>query len=121
MKDKDLNLYYKNMEVIDATAKQIIHDFELLGMEISFSGNRENAYRELFDQIHPHIKQIMTRDKKRLLVIFQKIDLSESQVRRLFSDGDPRLSERLTDMIIRRELQKVVIRRHFRNEGDDAK
>ena len=112
MNPLDLTIYYNRPDLIDETAKQIIKDFNIVGIKISFSGNPTDAYYELFSQILPHISKLL-HDKK-LNVLLYRIDINESQLFKLMQDNANNLPEAITGLIIKRELQKVVIRNYYK-------
>lgn len=113
----DLSRYFNQLDLIKATADQIIKDFEMFGMEIKFSGNPYNAYEELFDQIEPQIKKLIDSNRSKFLGILYRIDLNDEQVKKAVNENSSEpFSEIITDLIIKRELQKVVIRNHYKNQ-----
>lgn len=106
--------YFNKLEYINATAQQIIKDFDMFGIEIKFSGDPENAYNELLYQVSPHIAKLIESDYKKLLNLLYRIDVNESKISAIVSDTTVgSLSEAIADLVIRRELQKIVIRRHY--------
>lgn len=113
--------YFNRLEYIEATAQQIIKDFDLFGIEIKFSGNAENAYNELLYTVSPHISHLLENNYKKLLDLLYRIDVSEGKVsvaleKNVF--GSP--AEAIADLVIKRELQKIVIRRHYKSEASDS-
>jgi len=118
MNFSDLTPYYNKIELIKDTAAQIIKDFEMFGMEVKFSGSAYNAYEELFDQVHPHIKKLIDNNQSKFMGILYRIDLSDEQIKKAVHENrsEP-FSEIVTDLIIKRELQKVVIRNHYKNNS----
>ena len=72
MKDRQLESYYKRLDILDETAKQIIRDFEILGLEVTFSGDQNSAYSELFDQILPHIEKDLENGQQKTDPSFSK-------------------------------------------------
>ncbi len=106
--------YFNKLEYINATAQQIIKDFDLFGVELCFSGNPENAYNELLYQISPAIAHLIESDYKKLLNLLYRIDVNESKISSIVNDSTVgSLSEAIAELVIKRELQKVVIRRHY--------
>jgi hypothetical protein len=113
----DISKYFNRLDLIKATADQIIKDFEMFGMEIKFSGNAYNAYEELFDAIEPHIKKIIDSNHSKFMGILYRIDLNDDQIQKAINDNSSEpFSEIITDLIIKRELQKVVIRNHYKSQ-----
>jgi hypothetical protein len=101
--------------MIRATADQIIKDFEMFGLEVRFSGNAYEAYEELFDQIEPHISRLVDQNRSKFLGILYRIDVSDDQLKKAIAENSSEpFSHIVTDLIIKRELQKVVIRSHYR-------
>lgn len=111
----DISNYLNSLELLNETAKQIIKDFGIEGIEISFSGNPENAYHELFGQIEPHILRLLWENTRKLQQLLYRIDISEQQAARALK-GEPGKTppQMLTELIIKRELQKVVIRKLYK-------
>jgi SPX domain protein involved in polyphosphate accumulation len=111
----DLSAYINRLDLIKDTANQVIKDFDMFGLEIKFSGNTYNAYEELFEQIEPHIKKLITTNQQKFMGILYRIDLSEEQIKKAVKEnGSESFSEIITDLVIKRELQKVVIRKQYK-------
>ena len=112
----DLTPYFNRLDLIKDTANQIIKDFDMFGMEVKFSGNAYNAYEELFEQIEPHISTLISNNQSKFMGILYRIDLSDTQIKKAVEENaSESFSEIITDLIIKRELQKVVIRNHYKN------
>lgn len=113
----NLSQYFNKLDLIKDTAEQIIKDFDMFGLEIRFSGNAYNAYEELFEQIEPHIKKLIDSNPSKFMGILYRIDVSDERVKKAVKENasEP-FSEIITDLIIRRELQKVVIRQHYKTK-----
>ena len=115
----DISQYFNRLDLIKDTANQIIKDFEMFGMEIKFSGNAYNAYEELFEQIQPHIEKLINTNQSKFMGIIYRIDISNSQIKKTLTENNSEpFADVITDLIIKRELQKVVIRQHYKNSND---
>ena len=115
----NLSPYKKRLEIIQLTAEQLIKDFGLHGLKVEFSGNEESAYEELFSQVKPIIVELLHKNPSKLSSLLYSIDLSETKVRKILGGKTDFPEEELTEMILERELQKVVIRKYFQkmNKG----
>ncbi len=110
---KDLSPYQKRLDIIEKTAAQVQKDFQLFNLNISFSGNPETAYNELFQEVHRHIQQLWNSNQSSLWSILYQIDLDEEKaLKTLHLQDEP--TEKLTDMILQRELKKVIIREFYK-------
>ena len=116
---EDIAHHFKNAAVVQATAEQIIKDFSLFNIKIVFAGNTDNAYRELSRQIIPHVKRLMDSNYSTFLNLLYRIDISESKIKAATLEKN-NLSEAVTHLIIRREMEKAVTRKLFGQGGKPA-
>lgn len=121
--DFDIQRFRKDLPIIRETADQIIKDFRFFDIHISFSGDGDHAYQELSDQIRPVIGELLLNQFERFLSLMYKIDVGDKSVQQALDLNDnARVSVAITDVIIQRELLKVVTRNYFRQkrleEGD---
>ena len=111
----DLSQYFNRIDLIKDTANQIIKDFEMFGLEIKFSGDSFQAYDELFQQIEPHINRLINSNQQKFMGILYRIDLSDHQIKKAMNKNTSEsFSVVVSDLIIKRELQKVVIRNYYK-------
>jgi hypothetical protein len=110
---RDLSPYQKRLDIIEKTAAQIQKDFRVFNLEISFSGNPETAYDELFQEVHRHIQHLWNKNQESLWNVLYRIDLDEEKaLKTLHLEEEP--TEKLSDMILQRELKKVIIREFYK-------
>ena len=118
----DISDYQNKVEIIQETAEQIIKDFGIFGLQLTFEGKAENAYQQLFEQILPHITTLAKTNKQKLMGIIYRIDISDRQLKNALENAThSTFEETITHLILKRELQKVVIRHHFKNATDAKK
>lgn len=119
LKNISIEPYRNREQVIRQVAVQIEKDFDQFGLEVNFSGKIHNAYEELFSQLNEHISYLLDRDYHRLILLLYQIDVSEKQiVKTEFNFPDVPKSEVLTELIILRELKKVLIKNYFKENPD---
>jgi hypothetical protein len=99
--------------VVRKTAEQVIKDFQLFSIEIHFSGHAENAYIELRDQLIPELQKLYDQNYSKLQSLFYRIDVSEKKVRALNENNKRDFISGLTDLILERELVKVITRKLY--------
>jgi hypothetical protein len=110
----DLSAFRDKQEFLIKTAKQIEKDFLSVGHCLKFSENKI-SYSILHELVYPIIENLLNTNPKKLQQLIYRIDLPE----KVFSDTlqnslDP--ASELTQLIIQRELLKVVIRYHYNNK-----
>jgi hypothetical protein len=101
------------MDLLQQVVAQLTKDFQLSGFDVQFSGDETNAYLELTRQIEPLITNMLEFQNERFWTLLYSIDINETQVREALFGENPNSVQLLTDLILKRELQKVVIRNHY--------
>ncbi|MFT6211872.1 MAG: septation ring formation regulator EzrA [Bacteroidia bacterium] len=110
----DFKRYERSAVLLQDVVAQINKDFRLNGFEVEFSGEGETAYQELSEQLIPVIEYMLEHQTETFWNLVYSIDLNEAKVKRILfaqEEVDNAIGQ-LTDLILKRELQKVVIR-HF--------
>ncbi|HKR04502.1 MAG TPA: hypothetical protein VJY62_07685, partial [Bacteroidia bacterium] len=79
--------YRHDLEVIRNTALQVIKDFELLGIEITFSGNEHSAYEELKAQIIPALTNLYKEKYSTFNELLYRIDVNENKVQQILRNS----------------------------------
>jgi hypothetical protein len=111
-KKTDTALYKNDSKYIDATAHQIIKDFAIEGFQIAFSESKEQPYQQLFSQVFPVVEMLLNNKPTKLQQLLYRIDLPEKTFKHILHVSPEPASE-LTELIIQRELLKVVIRFNY--------
>lgn len=108
----ELQPYYNRKDLIEKVVNQIQKDFEWFSFDIIFSNNPNiSPYQELFQQILPLVDEMLNEDYPKLLSILYRIDIDEEFINRKLKEiSNADTDEVITDLIIKRELQKVIIK-----------
>jgi hypothetical protein len=110
----DLSAFRDKQEFLIKTAKQLEKDFLSEGHRFRFSENKI-SYSILHELVFPIIENLLNTHPKKLQQLIYRIDLPE----KVFSDtlqNSLEPASELTQLIIQRELLKVVIRYHYTNK-----
>mgnify|MGYP006928387273 CR=1 FL=1 len=106
----DIERYERSIDLLKEVVAQLNKDFQLNGFEVEFSGKGEEAYHELTNQLIPVIDYMLENQAERFWNLLYSIDLNENKVKEALFGEDTNSIQLLTDLILKRELQKVVIR-----------
>lgn len=111
----ELQEYYNRHDLLEKVVAQIQKDFNWFSLEIKFSNKPElSAYQELYQQILPLIEEMLNDDYIKLMSILYRIDIDEDFLnRKLRETPNADTDEVITDLIIKRELQKVIIKQMY--------
>ncbi len=118
-KNIEVSKYRDKVEILSQVAAQIEKDFYQFGFEVKFSGEPADAYNELFVRINEHVAFMLSQDYHRLVLLLCQIDLSEKEINRNelnYPNVDKH--QLLSEMIIQRELKKVLVRNYFKENPD---
>ncbi len=117
---EDLIRASKKNDLIIETGRQIQKDFGEFNLEINFSGKAELFYTELFDQMRVKVEELISYNMSSFLHLLYRIDISEAQISLYEREmSEVEYSEMITELIIHRELKKVVTRDFFRQLGNN--
>ena len=102
-------------EIVRQTAEQIMKDFGMFGVEITFSGNIDKAYEELHQQLVKQIAVLVERNYDLLLSVLYQVDITDREIARTRAEL-PHYShvEVVAHQVIVRDLKKVLLRRYFK-------
>lgn len=108
----ELQEYYNRADLLKKVVEQIQKDFNWFNFEITFNENaNESPYQQIYKQILPLVEELLNDDYPKLMAMLYRIDLEEDFVnRRLKEIPNADTDEVIADLIIKRELQKVIIR-----------
>jgi hypothetical protein len=114
----NISAHLNREEIVRETAAQIMKDFGMFGVEITFTGNIETAYQELHNQLIEQISRLVSVNYDLFLSVMYQIDISDREIVKAQQDL-PHYShtEIVAHQIIARELKKVLLRRYFREQS----
>lgn len=108
-------IYLSNADVVRETADQIMKDFGMFGVKLDFSGNTDEAYHELHQQLIRQVTRLLDNDFRRLLSVLYQIDISDAEIAKTALElPEYNHVEVLAHQIIVRDLKKVLTRHYFK-------
>ena len=119
MESFNIELYKNKTEIIRQTVEQVKKDFTMFGMDVEFTGNTGMAYDEMFMQLSSYVSHMLEIDPHRLSSLLYQVDLGENKIMESSTlHPEWSLPEVITELIIHRELKKVLIRNYYKNNPD---
>jgi hypothetical protein len=116
VRNDNVSQYMDRAEIVRETAAQIMKDFGMFGLEITFSGNVANAYEELHKQLVDQITNLIHSNYDKLLSVLYQVDITEREIAQAQIDL-PHYNhvEIISHQVIARELKKVLWRIYFKS------
>nr|WP_319997617.1 hypothetical protein [uncultured Draconibacterium sp.] len=109
-------------EIVQQTAEQIMKDFGMFGVEITFSGDTDNAYQELHQQLIDQIAGLVETNYDLLLSVLYQVDITNREIVQAEHEL-PHYThiEIIAHQVIARDLKKVLLRRYFKmKDGENG-
>lgn len=93
----------------------------MFGLEITFSGNIDNAYNELHEQLITQITDLVDRNYDLLLSVLYQVDITDRELYKAQSEL-PHYThiEVIAHQVIVRDLKKVLLRKYFKMKDNQA-
>lgn len=111
--------YLNKEDVIFETIQQIMKDFGMFGLEITFSGDISNAYTEIHEQLTHQVEELFNTNLSKLYAVLYQVDISNKAIENAQNKmPEYSLIEVVAHQIIIRELQKVLTRRYFKTKSE---
>lgn len=119
LQNNNIASFLNKADIIRETADQIMKDFGMFGIEITFSGKVENAYMELHEQLINQISVYLEKDYSRLMAVLYQVDITEREIAKAALEL-PHYNdlEVLAHQVIFRDLKKVLFRRYYKAQSD---
>uniref|UniRef100_UPI00321633F0 hypothetical protein n=1 Tax=uncultured Draconibacterium sp. TaxID=1573823 RepID=UPI00321633F0 len=120
--NSNVSRHLDQAEIVQQTAEQIMKDFGMFGVEITFSGNISNAYEELHNQLIDQITLLVERNYDLLLSVLYQVDITDKEIYKAQQEL-PHYShiEIIAHQVIVRDLKKVLLRRYFKQKDENEK
>ncbi|MCB0400634.1 MAG: hypothetical protein KDD41_00980 [Flavobacteriales bacterium] len=116
---EELQGYYNREDLIQKVVEQLQKDFNWFNLPVHFEGKDGlTPYQELFNEILPLVEELLNDNYPKLLSMLYRIDLEEDFLNRKLKEiPNADTDEIITDLIIKRELQKVIIREIYSSKS----
>jgi len=105
-------------EIIELTIKQIIKDFALFGLQIDYDSALGFSWQQVYLGLETQIRHLLEASPAKILSLLYQIDIPDEKIMAQAEKQEKRqLSEVVSEMIMERELKKVLTRLYFKNPG----
>ena len=119
VQNNNIGFFLNKEDIVLETAQQIMKDFGMFGIEITFSENLENAYHELHEQLINQISVYLEKDYSLLMSVLYQVDITEQEIAKAHQEL-PHYNdlEVLAHQVIFRDLKKVLYRRYYKSKSE---
>lgn len=119
MSELQIEQYFNNRRIIDATMRQLEKDFSLNENSVQLKDYQGNLFEQLFEVVCPIINKLITNNYQQFLNTLYRIDVNELKLKQEMSKVDAnQYSDVVTRLVLQKELQKVIIRNIYSTKND---
>ena len=109
-----VNAKIKANHFLSDTTTQLEKDFMSVGVNFDIDKPVQD-YKQLFSFASSLVNSLNEQDPKRIINLLYRIDLSEEKVQDEMKNSTLTFSELLAELIVKRELEKVIIKNYYSN------
>lgn len=112
----DVKNQLKSKELFDAFKTQLVRDFVQSNFPSEFVASLEPDYTNIHDKIVRELQLNERRSDFNLMHLLYRVDISEAQLKKyLHKYKGENYFDVVAELIIKRVLQKIVIRQFYKN------
>jgi hypothetical protein len=112
----NVNNQLSSKDLFDAFKKQLIKDFEQSNLPIDYIEAFDPDYKSIHEKIAFELQRNEKRTDFQLMNLLNRADISETQLKKYLGDSkDENHFNIIAELIIKRILQKVVIKQYYKN------
>lgn len=117
----DIRNQLNSSDLFDAFKRQLTKDFEQSNFSTDFVNDLEANYTLLLEKIIAELEHHEKRNETGLMPLLNRIDISEAQLKRYLKESeDENHFTVIAALIIKRVLQKVVIKQYYKKDQDQG-
>jgi len=112
----DIRNQLSSKDLFGAFQLQLAKDFEQSNFPTDFVAALKPDYRSIHEKIVVELQSIEKKTSSNLMPLLNRIDISEALLKKyLAEDKNENYFDVVAELIIKRTLQKVVIRQHYKS------
>ncbi|MFT5184030.1 MAG: hypothetical protein ACI84C_001158 [Flavobacteriales bacterium] len=117
-KNQELAVHLDQSEIVVLVKEQVDRDFHFFSLVVNWS-EEDSSAKALWSSLANLVEYLMEKDKNRLMQVIYRIDLAEGELTEVLTDFSIEdVNGRIASLILFRELQKVILRKHYSSNAD---
>jgi uncharacterized membrane-anchored protein YhcB (DUF1043 family) len=112
----DIKNQLSSKDLFDAFKTQLVRDFEQCNFPADFVANLEPDYISIYEKIAVELQHNEKKTDFNLMHLLYRVDISEAQLKKYLTEStDQNYFNVIAELVIKRVLQKIVIKRYYKN------
>jgi hypothetical protein len=114
MNEPDVNRGLQQEDLFELFRLQLKKDFESCGIDSAFTDGLPAGYDALRKILLTQVEKLFVTGSQYFAGLLYRVDISEKQLARYSNEHQElNLAETITELIIKRTLQKVILKKRF--------
>ncbi len=115
MKESTTDIQFFKEDIFASFKLQLQKDFESSGLDSQFIIHLSQDFETLRITLQNQLKPLLDNNKNALMTLLYRVDISKEQLNKHQQNNpDLKLEQQLSELIIKRILQKVILKRTFK-------
>jgi hypothetical protein len=116
MENREIEIYFNNQNVIDQLLRQLEKDLSLEFDSLLCQLDKENLFQKLHNLILPIVEINIKQDYSNFMNKLYCIDVSEQKINQMLQNkSSSDYADIITDLILQKEMQKIITRLVYAN------
>jgi hypothetical protein len=113
----DINAGISKPDLFEKFKAQLQKDFEFCNLDGTFAIDIIPDFDRILKVVHSEVEKINRVSSGKINELLYRIDISEAQIKKAINSApDSELTKIISELIVKRELQKIIIKEHFKNK-----
>ena len=119
MDKNEIEIYFNNQQVIDQLLRQLEKDLEIEINSLSCQFDEINLFNKLHDLILPVVEKNIQQNYGNFISKLYRIDVSEQKINdALKNKSSSDYADVITELILQKEMQKIITRLVYANRNN---
>jgi len=121
MDNKEIEIYFNNQKVIDQLLRQLEKDLALDFDSLHCKFDKEKLFQKLHDLISPIVEKNLQLNYGNFINTLYRIDVSEQKINLLLQNKSTSdYTNVITELILQKEMQKIITRLVYANRNNTS-
>ena len=107
-----------NNELLEEVIQQVNKDFGSHAIDFAWHTDDVDAYSRFVSDVQKHVTTLLDRRKTKIMELVYRVDVFESKMRVVWTLDEEDRAGKITELILNRELQKVLTRRLYKRNDN---
>ncbi len=116
MELKRFNDIVDSQDLLEETIAQLYKDLSIDETTFRWQADLPDAYDQFRKDVESYVFEVLKMNRRVLMQLLYRVDISEKKSQTIWAFDENTRAKMLTEMVLNRELQKVLTRRLYKQK-----